>query len=362
MLPIVGRAKAVVIKSRVADPYWNLACNTLLHSTMARNGSQTERILFLCRSPPTGFIVLGRHSNQAAEVCVQQAQQARVPIARRLSGGGTHYVAPGNVLFSAMSRGHEATPARPPHNAWIARALQACGLDAHEGDRGRTVCVAGTKVVDSVQEMSPDGQTLQQHGVIVSYTDYVGAQRFLLAGKTKSPRTPLNLPATQVEEALFDAFDPERTATYTECSTATGEGLWEAPDDRRRLGMLYQQLCASNFVHNSNPEFDTMAAHTFAFGHVEIHLEIDTDGLILRARIFSDAADTLFIERLEDALARRRRKRWRPAYRAAELARGLRAYFHLPIVLQNPHAVAQHRLLAEPVAAWLASGVFVPRT
>jgi hypothetical protein len=272
-----------------------------------------------------------------------------VPIARRPSGGDTHYVAPGNVLFSAMSRMSLQKPQRAfPHNPWITAALMACGVNARECDKeGRNICVGtdNNKVVHSVQEVSLDGQTLQQHGVVVSCTDDACARRLLLQD-VKRCRAPLGLEPEQMEDAMATAFDSQ--ATRIECHTAAD--VWDSPADRRRLGILHQHLSSAEFVYNGNPEFEWVLKQTFAFGDIEMHLEVDTRDTVLRARIFSNTTDTLFIERLEDALVRRNMRN------AAVLARGVHDYFHLPILLQNPHAAQQHRALVEPIVAWLASG------
>jgi len=67
MLGSATKAKSLVIVSRVVDPHWNLACCSLLHRDFARH-KHLERLLFLCRAPPTGIVLLGRHSNEAADV------------------------------------------------------------------------------------------------------------------------------------------------------------------------------------------------------------------------------------------------------------------------------------------------------
>jgi len=211
--------------------------------------------------------------------------------------------------------------------------------------------MVNNQLVSSIQDVSPDGYTVQQHGVVVSYTDPMRASSFLLNPPTTA-KVPLGLPASEVEALLTKTFDKgnissQPPATLIECNTAAD--VWAAPNDLRRMATLYQQMKAVDFVHQDNPEFDLVAQHSFAFGRVEVHVEV-CKRLIVRARIFSNSIDTLFIERLQDALLRR------SIANARELASGVHAYFQLPVLLQNPHAAQQHRALVGPVVEWISRG------
>ena len=74
------------------DPYFNLAAEEYFLKNFQ------EDFFMLWRSRPT--VVVGKHQNALAEINHEFVQKHQIPIARRLSGGGTVFHDPGNVNFT----------------------------------------------------------------------------------------------------------------------------------------------------------------------------------------------------------------------------------------------------------------------
>lgn len=75
-----------------SDPYFNLAAEEYFLKNFQ------EDFFMLWRSRPS--VVVGKHQNALAEINHEFVRDNQIPVARRLSGGGTVFHDPGNVNFT----------------------------------------------------------------------------------------------------------------------------------------------------------------------------------------------------------------------------------------------------------------------
>ena len=75
-----------------SDPYFNLAAEEYFLKNFQ------EDFFMLWRSRPS--VVVGKHQNALAEINHEFVRSHKIPVARRLSGGGTVFHDPGNVNFT----------------------------------------------------------------------------------------------------------------------------------------------------------------------------------------------------------------------------------------------------------------------
>jgi len=75
-----------------SDPYFNLAAEEYFLKNFQ------EDFFMLWRSRPS--VVVGKHQNALAEINHEFVRENQIPVARRLSGGGTVFHDPGNVNFT----------------------------------------------------------------------------------------------------------------------------------------------------------------------------------------------------------------------------------------------------------------------
>lgn len=80
------------INQTSTDPYFNLATEEYFLKNFQ------EDFFMLWRSKPS--VVVGKHQNALAEINHQFVRENQIPVARRLSGGGTVFHDPGNVNFT----------------------------------------------------------------------------------------------------------------------------------------------------------------------------------------------------------------------------------------------------------------------
>ena len=80
------------INETSTDPYFNLAAEEYFLKNFQ------EDFFMLWRSKPS--VVVGKHQNALAEINHEFVREHQIPVARRLSGGGTVFHDPGNVNFT----------------------------------------------------------------------------------------------------------------------------------------------------------------------------------------------------------------------------------------------------------------------
>ena len=89
----------IFVQNRSDDPYFNLA----LEEYLLREADHESVLLW--QSRPS--VVIGKHQNALGEVNYSFVNRNRIPVIRRLSGGGTVFHSPGNVNFTFVRNGEE---------------------------------------------------------------------------------------------------------------------------------------------------------------------------------------------------------------------------------------------------------------
>jgi lipoate-protein ligase A len=92
----------LLIRRLETDPYFNLAAEEYILKNLPGD------IFMAWRNDPC--IIIGKHQNAAREVNHRLAQKLRLPVIRRISGGGTVYHDPGNINFSFIFADRKVNP------------------------------------------------------------------------------------------------------------------------------------------------------------------------------------------------------------------------------------------------------------
>jgi len=118
----------LIITSKRNNPAFNLAAEEVL----LRN--HKEDIIFFYINSPS--VIVGKHQNTLSEINLDYLQKNKIPVYRRLSGGGTVYHDFGNVNYCIIENGE------PGHLVDFIRAttpvidaLKNFGVDARHGKR-----------------------------------------------------------------------------------------------------------------------------------------------------------------------------------------------------------------------------------
>lgn len=199
------------------DPCWNLA----LEEAIARSPGP-HPTLRLWRNDPA--VVVGRFQVAAAEVDLEAAREAGVPVLRRFTGGGAVYHDPGNLnLCLVLPRDRPPLVGRPELAtlprlyglllAPLAAAVERLGVAVEQTER--ELLVGGRKVSGVAAWLGRERVLV--HGTLLVSADLELLER-LLAGpgapgdarweRTRSRR----MPVTSVARVVGRAPDPELVA------------------------------------------------------------------------------------------------------------------------------------------------------
>jgi len=117
------------------EPSLGLAIEDLLLDSVRNDNIETIRLWVNQQA-----VVLGRSQSVAAEVDVERANELRIPVLRRVSGGGTVYHYPGNLNLSvALQKRPELADVSSLFRFFggvLAEALAGLKVDARSEDNG----------------------------------------------------------------------------------------------------------------------------------------------------------------------------------------------------------------------------------
>jgi len=129
----------IFIKNDSTDPYFNIA----LEEYFLRNLDIKDTIFSLSRNKPC--VIIGKHQNPYAEVNHKFVLEHNIPIARRITGGGTVYHDLGNLNFTFITKvDHFDSIDIASYIMPIVEALNRIGLDARLSDRN-SITIDGKK-------------------------------------------------------------------------------------------------------------------------------------------------------------------------------------------------------------------------
>jgi len=152
----------LALRAAGCEPFGNLA---LEESLLERGGAGDSLLLLYVNDP---CVVIGRNQNPWVEV----SPGSRLPVLRRISGGGAVYHDLGNLNWSIIVP--RSLHDREAELALIARALGALGVEVEEGARGGLYVSAegpwkGAKVSGTARRFS--ATRVLHHGTLLVCSD-----------------------------------------------------------------------------------------------------------------------------------------------------------------------------------------------
>ncbi len=289
-----------VLISDTTDPWFNLA----IEDWIFRELDPDTHTLFLWRNTDT--VVIGRHQNPWVECKVDKMEEDHVTLARRQSGGGAVFHDLGNTNFTFLSP--SSTYSQDSNFEIVIAALARFGVRAERSGRN-DILVGGRKVSGNAfkhtKERSFHHGTLLVHADLGRLRDYLAPYKKKLVGKgIKSVRSRVanltefvpELTHKMVCEAIMESFF-EHYRTRCEPETLDADALARIPS----LAAYYEKMADWEWRFGNTPDFSHHVETRFDWGGVDIHLDVHR-GVIISARVFSDAAAGDMIETLQTSL------------------------------------------------------------
>ena len=278
----------LILDHASTQPDWNLAAEEYLLAHC------TDSVFRLWRNAPS--IIVGRHQNTWAEVNVPYVKQYRIPVIRRLSGGGAVFHDLGNINYSFMEPkppGEESAGTFRRCTQPILEALTHLGVHAYLSGRN-DLLIDGKKFSGTAQCQTHERILL--HGTLL-----YSATLSNLAEALKGPRSKFSknaVPSTPSPVCNISSFlaDAPQVVLFMKYLSDYMQGAYSdmqpysySQDDLSAI----ERLAASKYRTDKwnwgeEPQFARQTDLKTDSGTLQLHFDTEHSGTISRIRIFGD--------------------------------------------------------------------------
>lgn len=268
------------------DPQWNLAAEEYLFKHFK------QPIFRLWRNEPS--IIIGLHQNAFAEINIDYVKNNKIPVIRRLSGGGAVFHDLGNVNFTFIDNrvsGESTAEMFSRFTKPIIEALKSLGIDASL--KGRNDLVIEDKKF-SGNAVAVFKERILQHGTLL-YSASMANLSEALANRpehfkdkaVKSNRARV----TNISDHLSNKISVEEFVTYLEKFIT--ENLSNkyikysyTPEDQAAIAKLtMEKYSKETWNYGSSPKYDYSKTERFEWGILELYMEVQK-GVIEEIRFY----------------------------------------------------------------------------
>ncbi|NPA36826.1 MAG: lipoate--protein ligase [Chlorobi bacterium] len=157
----------------VFSPVTDTAFNLATEEHLLKN--RTEDVLFMYVNDPA--IVVGKHQNTLAEIDLDYVKEKKIPVFRRLSGGGTVYHDHGNLNFCFITNEEKGNLVNfDKHTQPVVKALEGLGLQVNIGKR-HDLSINGLKITGTASHIYRNRAL--HHGTLLFSADLTVLNRCL---------------------------------------------------------------------------------------------------------------------------------------------------------------------------------------
>jgi len=274
------------IDNRETCPYYNLALEQTLFDRLDRTGSYC----MLWQNDKS--VIVGKHQNTAAEICVPFTEKNGISVVRRLSGGGAVYHDLGNINFTFITGICGGNINFKEFCSPILEALLSFSIPVEFSGRN-DIMIDGKKISGNAQYLSHD--RVMHHGTLLYDTDLAVLEKSLAADgriQSKGIKSVRNRVAN-IRPFMKNDMPPENFRTFlkdflfsalkmNEYKLSTAEIT--AAENLRDT--VYSQW---NWNYGSSPPYNLRKNRRFEnCGTVEIYLEVGKNGIIKAVNFYGD--------------------------------------------------------------------------
>ena len=278
------------------DPHQTLA----LEEYMLEHVQTGEIILYLYTHKNS--VIIGKNQNAWAECRHELLAREEGKLARRISGGGAVFHDVGNLNFSFIVDKNEYDLTR--QLSVILAAVRSFGIQAEFS--GRNDIVADGRKFSGNAFCHRRGGSFH-HGTILINVDKDNLARYLQVSQDKIASKGVASVRSRI--CNLSEFNPEiNNQNMTEALLLAFEKEYGKPKPyeftpmaRLEVEKLARRNAGWDWLFGGSPNFDITTSDRFEWGGVEICFAL-RDGITQEVKIYSDAMDADFIERISGAL------------------------------------------------------------
>ncbi len=292
----MDRLDLYYIETEKVDPYHNLALEELLLNHVPKNGV----ILYLWQNQNT--VVIGKNQNAWKECKIREIEKDGGFVARRPSGGGAVFHDLGNLNFTFLTEKKHYDVEK--QLKVIVEAVKSLGLPAEKSGRN-DITVEGRKF--SGNAFYHLKENAYHHGTLLIDTDVEKLSRYLQVSLEKmkakgvdSVRSRVvNLKTLREEITVPRMKEALKKAFLKVYEGETLRVLKETDLDQKEWDALTEKYSSYEWRLGRELPFTLQLKKRFPWGGVELQIKVEK-GKIAACKVYSDAMDTVFIEKLAD--------------------------------------------------------------
>lgn len=289
------------IVNESTDPYYNLA----LEEYCLKNVDMEEDYFLLWQNAPA--IIVGKNQNTLEEINSRFVEERKIPVARRISGGGAVYHDLGNLNFTFIANIEDAeTVDFKKYAEPIICALETLGIRAELSGRN-DITIDGKKISGNAQRLYR--KKLMQHGTLlfdVDIADLVNALNVKMDKITSKGIKSVRSRVTNIKEHLERNLDMkdfwELIHLYLSDNGASEEILLTEEEKKEVLRLRNERFATWEWNYGESPEFNIKNEKRFPGGKIEFAAEVD-GGIIETLRFYGDFLGIRPVDEVEKALA-----------------------------------------------------------
>ena len=287
----------ICILSREKDPFFNLAAEEYLLKNYA------DDIFMVWES--RNAVVVGKHQNALAEINYRFVMENAIPVARRLSGGGTVFHGPGNVNFTFIRNGEPGKLVDfQRFIAPVAGFLHSLGIDAQVGSQ-HEILAAGKKISGNAEHVFKS--RILHHGTLLYNADLAMLKESIktVPGKYKDRAVQSNrssvvniadllahsMTETEFSETLFEYTRQQFTGRLHTFTANEAASIGTLKDNRYNTW---------DWVYGWSPDYEFHQATTAGTIPIEIFLTVHR-GRVIQCRLQSPDLPEAFMEGVASA-------------------------------------------------------------
>ncbi len=285
----------IYIENSSTDPIYNLALEEYLVTGFS------EDVFRLWQNSPS--VIIGRNQNALGEINIDYVTKNKIPVVRRMSGGGAVFHDLGNVNFTFVKKADDDDFSNYEKFCLpIINALKKMGITAELSGRN-DILIDGKKISGNAQYKYKD--RMLHHGTLLLNASLSDISASLNVSKSKIESKGIKSVAgrvTNINEYLQNKISPKQLidCVMTEVD-ATPYSLTE--DDQKNVENLVREKYGTyewNFGYSPKYTYENKEYFP-GVGSVEVYIE-SNDGKITNIRFMGDFFGEKGIEGLEEKM------------------------------------------------------------
>jgi lipoate---protein ligase len=288
------------IPNQNTDPYFNLAAEEYILKNIKKN------CFVLWRSKPS--IIIGKHQNALAEINLNFVQEQKIPVIRRLSGGGTVFHDLGNLNFSFIQnvKENEHLVDFKRYTKPILEVLHNIGVDAKFEGRN-DIMIDGKKISGNAEHVFK--KRVLHHGTLLFSSEISNLSQALKVNPliyqdkgVKSVRSRVTNIIDHLEEKITVMEFYDRILNHIIASDNDAEIYEFTNKDIDQINQLVDEkykLWEWNFGYS--PKYNFEKSQTTSEGNIDIQLLVEK-GFIKDAKLACDFLDEKIVIEVERIL------------------------------------------------------------